>query len=254
MTKKAAYVVGLKEQFFKLPNRIFGKCLKPSVLHVFAYLVSCGEGFNPGVRKIAKDTGLSKGTVESAIRCLRNQGMLRTLAARKGTRQRYEIIPCDLWEQKDHIEVGQILAQPGQETGPQVGRKEAHIQKDQDVTPSKETGCRDDEGKNPQLLELLGLVTPLFSAKKFFQIPPLVSEWLEQTDPEFSVAALLTKLKPYFYGPKGHELFQQLSAQLQDAWEHARQERERNRRAAQAFAMECLGRRNTEGKRGEEPS
>lgn len=82
----------LQTNFFKAPNDIFGIGLDPKSIATYLYLVRLGNNaayIYPSEDCIAEQIGVSKPTVESAIKKLEEKGLIIVSRKRQGRKRKY---------------------------------------------------------------------------------------------------------------------------------------------------------------------
>lgn len=110
--------------FYKLPKDVAGRTDLPAsakiVLAVLIDRIGQNDCCWPGIRCLAKDTGLTKPAVGRALRCLEARELVHIQRRNKGQSNLYRV---PQW--------AQIVTTGGHESLPEVGTKCGHNKKDQ---------------------------------------------------------------------------------------------------------------------------
>ena len=241
MCKKSEYQKVLKEEFFRLPNSIFKIKLPARAVVVFGYLVSCPETFNPSIERISNETGLSEPTVRGGVKDLEDKNMLKVTPRKKrGGRSRYGITPHTEWAKTlstTLMEVDKSTAASSQEIYPQVGKKIAHIQEEQDLPKGKKELVGT---PTVNLGTLIGQCSDVINSRKPYSIPNVITTFLCDHDLDFTVENFLAHLEPLFIGPKSEKILNAITPKIRTAFWSAKAERERSDAAILEFAMSKL--------------
>ena len=84
--KGKIYLNNLRKGYFKVPFQIKSMGLNNKTLLVYFYLCSCSEEFNPSVRYLASELGISKVTVKECLEELVTKGIITLIKQGKRTK------------------------------------------------------------------------------------------------------------------------------------------------------------------------
>jgi predicted AAA+ superfamily ATPase len=89
----------LKNNYTKLPNKIFKLGLPTQCIGFYAFLISLPEDFNPSIKFIENRLRLSKKTVIKYFEYLEALNIVKKLTqGNVKTRSTYELIPSSEWK------------------------------------------------------------------------------------------------------------------------------------------------------------
>lgn len=107
MAKGRSRILKLKDSFTKVPNKLrdLGPFLSKEERRIYPYAISVylifagsSEGFNPGIRYLTTQLGISKDTAQKALDFLVTKNLLRHVRSQDGCRDEYEFTTPAAWQ------------------------------------------------------------------------------------------------------------------------------------------------------------
>lgn len=93
----------MKKAYFKVPNRIFEVGLSVQVIGFYSYLAKQSEEFNPAIRTICGQLGISKGSAVKYFQELKDRNIVRVIQpGGENLITKYAFVPTKDWVKKEN--------------------------------------------------------------------------------------------------------------------------------------------------------
>ena len=90
----------IKNNYTKLPNKIFNLGIPPQLALVYLYLISLPEDFNPSIKNICDKVMISRPTAMKHLKWLQGCGMIKRISKGNNYKHKvsvYELCPITTW-------------------------------------------------------------------------------------------------------------------------------------------------------------